>query len=171
MRKLIIIIGTTLLALPAMAQLPKITTTKSGLLIGIQRGKYNGIELGYERQWKQVKLVKPKTLGFSATGEFLLGANAFGFKAGPWAKFGRTNFTYGLNAMAAFKANEPAIGLSPAIGIKLLGFHGQVSYNLIENGDRFNYNKFNISVRYFLIKDRKFHKKKHVRAPAATKYL
>jgi len=151
-----------LLGLNCNAQLPKINTTKSGLLIGVQRGKFNGFEIGFEKQWKQVKLVKPKTFGISLTGEYLFNANALGFKAGPWVKLGRTKFTYGANVLAATKFNQPQLAFAPSIGIKLLGFHGQASYNFFKNSKEFDYNKFNISVRYFISRKRKFdvHKKK-----------
>ena len=143
-------------ALASTAQLPKVNTSKSGILIGIQKGKYNGFEIGFEKQWKQVKLVKPKTLGFSVAGEYLFGASAFGIKAGPWVKLGRTNYTYGLNIIAASKFNKPAMGFAPAIGIKLLGFHGQVSYNFFQNTNEYDYNKLNVSLRYFISRKRNF---------------
>ena len=162
MRRLVIINTLLLAALGSFAQLPTITTTKSGLLIGIQKGKYDGFEIGYEKQWKQVKLVKPKTIGFSITGEYLFKANGFGVKAGPWVKFGRTDFTYGANVIAVTKFNQPALGFSPAIGFKLLGFHGQLHYNLIQSGTDYDYNKLHVSLRYFISRKRKFetHKKK-----------
>jgi len=139
---------------------PKVTTKKSGLLVGIQKGLFTGIEIGFERQWKQIKLVKPKTLAFSGTGEYLLGSNSVGFKAGPWVKMGRTDFTYGAYGVAASDFKTTKVGIAPAIGIKLLGFHGQVSYNFMPNSKDFEYNKLNLSLRYYISKSRKFKVKK-----------
>jgi hypothetical protein len=163
-RKTIIINSILLLAINCNAQFPSISTTKSGLLIGVQRGKFNGFEIGFEKQWKQVKLVKPKTFGISATGEYLFNSNSLGFKAGPWIKFGRTKFTYGANVLAAAKFNKSQMAFAPTIGIKLLGFHALASYNFFRNSQEFDYNKFNVSVRYFISRKRKFdvHKKKDV---------
>jgi hypothetical protein len=156
MRKLVLLAFSMLFALSSLAQLPALNTAKSGILIGIQKGKFNGLEIGYEKQWKQLKLVKPKTFGISVAGEYLFGGNAFGIKVGPWIKVGRTNFTYGANAIAASKYNKPAMGFSPSIGIKLLGLHGQVAYNLFQNGSEYDYNKLTFSLRYFISRSRKF---------------
>lgn len=157
MKKLVIICGLFLSAHTYTSQvLPKVNTTKTGLLIGIQKGKFDGFEIGFERQWKQVKLIKPRTVGLSVTGEYLFKANGFGIKAGPWVKPGRTSFTYGANLLAATKFNQPALGFAPSVGFKLLGFHGQVSYNFIKNGEEFDYNKLNVSLRYFISRKRKF---------------
>lgn len=62
--------------------IPELKTVKTGLLIGVQKGKFFGIELGMERQWKEIKLKKPFTWAIAANGEYHLGSNNLGFKAG-----------------------------------------------------------------------------------------
>jgi len=66
-----------------MNPLPELNTIKTGLLIGVQKGKYFGIELGMERQWKEIKLVKPFKWDIAANGEYQLEENTAGCKAGP----------------------------------------------------------------------------------------
>lgn len=139
---------------------PKLTTTKTGLLVGLQKGLFNGFEMGMERQWKQIKLVKPKTFAISVTGEYLFKANAVGLKVGPWFKLGRADFTYGVYAIVASNFNKSTVGIAPAIGFKILGFHGQVSYNIMNEQHTIEYNRLNISLRYFISKKRTFDLKK-----------
>ena len=117
--------------------LPELNTIKTGLLIGVQKGKYFGIELGMERQWKEIKLKKPRTFAIAATGEYQFQANTLGFKVRPSWKFGRADFTYGFNATVLSDFEYNKFGISPAIGFKLLGFHLLASYNITSNKKNF----------------------------------
>lgn len=137
--------------------IPELRTIKTGLLIGAQKGKYFGIELGMERQWKELKLKKPFTWAIAANGEYHFGSDNLGFKVGPWFKWGRADFTYGVNLtfLSDFEYNR--FGASPAIGFKIIGFHILASYNVLYGPDQFNdYNKLHLSLRYYISKDRKF---------------
>jgi hypothetical protein len=137
--------------------IPELRTIKTGLLVGAQKGQYFGIELGMERQWKELKLKKPFTWAIAANGEYHLGSNNLGFKAGPWFKWGRADFTYGVNLTYLSDFEYARVGFSPAIGFKLIGFHLIASYNSLYGPDQFDdYNKLHISLRYYISKDRKF---------------
>lgn len=141
--------------------IPELNTIKTGLLIGVQKGKYFGVELGMERQWKEIKLKKPFTWAIAATGEYQFEANTIAFKAGPWVKFGRADFTYGVNATLLSDFENYKFGISPAIGFKLIGFHLLVSYNITNTSGLFvDYNTLHLSLRFFLSKHREFKWKK-----------
>ncbi len=141
--------------------IPELNTIKTGLLIGVQKGKFFGVEIGMERQWKEIKLKKPFTWAIAATGEYQFEANAAGFKAGPWVKFGRLDFTYGLNLTVLSDFEYSKFGISPTIGFKLIGFHVLASYNITtSNGPFVNYNKLHLSLRYYISKNREFKWKK-----------
>ena len=141
--------------------LPELNTIKTGMLIGVQKGKYFGIEMGMERQWKEIKLVKPRTFAIAATGEYQFVANTLGFKAGPWVKYGRMDFTYGINATILSDFDNTKFGISPAVGFKLIGFHLLASYNITSGKEPFTeYNKLHLSLRYYISKDREFKWKK-----------
>lgn len=138
--------------------LPEIKVKKTGMLVGIQKGTYFGIEMGMERQWKKIKLKNPQTFAIAATGEYQFEANTIGFKAGPWVKYGRMNFTYGVNATLLSDFTHYKMAISPAIGFKIIGFHLLASYNISTppsiNFDA--YNRLHLSVRYYISKDREF---------------
>lgn len=137
--------------------IPEVKTIKTGLLVGAQKGRFFGVELGMERQWKELKLKKPFTWAIAANGEYHFGSNNLGFKAGPWFKWGRADFTYGVNLTYLSDFTYSRLGASPAIGFKIIGFHLLASYNFLVGSDQFtDYNKLHVSVRYYLSKDRKF---------------
>ncbi len=134
----------------------KISSTKTGMIIGLQKGKYTGFELGMERQWKEIKLKSPFTMAATFNMEYQFGANVIGFKGGPWMKFGRMDFTYGANATFLSDFEDNRFGVSPALGFKLLGFHAIASYNFVFGPERFSeYNKMHVSLRYYISKSRK----------------
>lgn len=141
--------------------MPELNTVKTGLLIGYQLGQYQGFELGMERQWKEIKLKKPFTFAISATGEYQLEANILGFKAGPWFKSGRADFTYGVQFVAFSDFIDTRIGFNPNIGFKIIGFHVIAGYNILVDESLFTeYNRLHLSIRYYVSKDREFKWKK-----------
>lgn len=134
----------------------ELTTTKTGLLIGFQQGQFPGIELGMERQWKQLKLKKPRTVAVAVNAEYLFETNHLGFRVGPWVKFGRMDFTYGVDGLLTSDFENARFGITPKVGFKLLGFHVIAGYNILPTGSNFGHNKLHLSVRYFLSKSRSF---------------
>lgn len=162
---LLILLAGSLISAKAIAPptgiIPELRTIKTGMLVGIQKGTYFGIELGAERQWKEIKLKKPFTWAVSATGEYQFEANNLGFKAGPWFKWGRADFTYGANFTLMSDFTHYRTGISPTIGFKIIGFHIIASYNVLwGDPSLITYNKLHLSVRYYISKERKFKWKK-----------
>lgn len=138
----------------------KITKTKSGLLLGYQQGKFFTVELGLERQWKQMKIKKPLTIAGAFTMEYQFDANVIGYRVGPWMKFGRMDLTYGANAILFSDFERYRIGVDPAIGFKLVGFHIITGYNIMFGSEAFDYNTIHLSIRYYFSQKRKLHVKR-----------
>ena len=136
---------------------PLLKVYKTGPYIGLQRGKYNTLELGYEFQRKAVKLIKPTTHAFNAGFDYNLTENILGFSAGYWQKRGRLDLTYG--GAIVFKSNfdQNRIGITPTIGYKLSLAHLQIGYNILTPFDTFkNTNTLFVSLRLVLINNRNF---------------
>ncbi len=136
---------------------PLVKITKSGPYIGLQRGKYNNLELGYEFQRKAVKLIKPTTHAFNVGFDYNLTENILGFSAGYWQKKGRLDLTYGGNLVFKSNFDQNRIGLSPTIGYKISLAHLQIGYNILTPFDTFkNTNTLFVSLRLVLINNRNF---------------
>lgn len=113
----------------------KLFQRNTGVIIGLQRGRFTSIELGGEAHWRKIGLLKPHIIGATANLEYNFENNVIGYKAGVWFKRGRINLTYGANAgyFTNFKeSNNFSIG--PSVGFRLLGLHLINGYNfLIKN--------------------------------------
>ena len=109
--------------------LPNYSVTKYGTLIGIQRGKFFTLELGIEQQRKELKLVKPNTFSWNALLEYAWEPNTMGLRGGVWYKTGRASLTVGADVIGTSNFDQYNIGLAPAVGFKLVGFHIIASYN------------------------------------------
>jgi hypothetical protein len=102
----------------------KLYQRNTGMILGLQRGRYTSIELGGEAHWRKIAFKKPHIIGATANLEYDFTNNVIGYKAGMWMKRGRINLTYGANVSyyTDFKdGNRFAIG--PSVGFRLLGLH------------------------------------------------
>lgn len=143
------------------SNLLKVSTRSYGMILGVQRGKFTFFEFGAEMHWNKVKLVNPRTFSLGANFEYNFGNNVLGYKVSGWAKVGRINLTYGLNLCYYTDFDSTRLGLGPAIGFRLLGFHLINGINLTI-GDKYfqDYNKIYVTIRYFFPLDRKIKFKK-----------
>lgn len=136
---------------------PLLKVYKTGPYIGLQRGKYNTLELGYEFQRKAVKLIKPTTHAFNAGFDYNLTENILGFSAGYWQKRGRLDLTYGGTLVFKSNFDQNRIGFSPTLGYKISLAHLQIGYNILTPFDTFkNTNTLFVSLRLVLINNRNF---------------
>lgn len=139
----------------------KIRMKSYGMLLGVQRGKYTFLELGVERHWQKVKLIKPRTYSLGANLEYNFKNNVIGYKLSGWMKVGRINLTYGGNICYFTNFEATRIGLGPAIGFRFLGFHLINGYNFTFGSEDFKeFNTLYVSLRYFFPLDRKIRFKK-----------
>lgn len=135
--------------------LVEISVKKTGPYIGIQRGKYTVLEFGVERQWKQVKLIKPQIhaahMGFNYNFRY----NMLGYDIGYWYKPHRIGLTYGTNLFFRTNFTDNRFGIAPVIGFKFWFLHLQTGYHFMAPlPNDFQTNRFFISLRMGIINDR-----------------
>ena len=136
---------------------PLVKITKTGPYIGIQRGKYSNLELGYEFQRKGVKLIKPITHALNIGFDYNLSENVLGFSAGYWYKKGRVDMTYGASFVVKSNFNQSRIGISPLVGYKFSIAHLQVGYNVLSPFHSFkNTNTLFVSLRVVMINNKNY---------------
>lgn len=129
---------------------------KYGPYLGVQRGAYTIAELGVEKQFKRVKLVRPVTHAFHTGFNYNFKYNVLGYDFGYWFQVGRLDLTYGANAYMRTDFNETRFGLGPVVGFKLFQFHLQTGYHFLTPATHFEEtNAFFISLRLVLVNNRK----------------
>ena len=154
----------------------KLFQRNSGMILGLQRGKFTSIELGGEAHWRKISLLKPRITGATANLEYNFGSNILGYKAGMWMKRGRINLTYGANVSYFTNFNNGnRFGIGPSVGFRLLGLHLINGINILTKDKTsadekpINVNTLYMSLRYYFpVKnnftwDRKTMKKKRER--------
>ncbi len=135
----------------------------TGMILGLQKGKYTSIELGGEAHWRKISLLRPRIVGVTANMEYNFEENVVGYKAGVWAKKGRINLTYGAN-LSYFTDfnNRYLVGIGPSIGFRFFGFHIINGYNffVIEKKQKealpLPANTLYMSLRYYFPVQNKF---------------
>lgn len=133
----------------------KINISKSGPYIGLQKGPFMNLEIGYEYQWKKVKFIKPTSNSLHSGISYNYFNNVFGYEVGYYNRTGRANFTYGINAVYLTDFVHNRFGITPVIGYKLFGFHLQAGYNLLTPLTNFkNVNGPFLSLRFFILRKR-----------------
>ena len=140
---------------------PLLTVNNSGPYLGIQRGKHNSIEFGYEVQKKEIKLLKPNTIAFNIGFDYNLNTNIMGFSLGVWDKPSRIDFTYGASLITKTDFDDYRVGVSPMVGYKISIAHLQLGYNIISSTGNFeNTNTLFICIRAVLINHSKYNWRK-----------
>jgi hypothetical protein len=135
----------------------KLRVVKMGALVGIEQGKYTNFNFGLERQWQQLKLVKPQTHAANVQFDYNFKYQVMGMQLGYWWKIGRMNLTYGGRLSWHTDFDEHRFGISPNVGYKFLQAHLQLGVHLMpKNADFPEVNMFYASVRWVFINERKF---------------
>jgi len=131
-----------------------VSIKKTGPYVGLQRGKYTVLELGAERQYKQIKLKTARTHAFHMGFSYNFKYNVLGYEAGYWIKPSRIGLTFGANLVFRTDFDRSRIGIAPVVGYKLFGFHLQTGYHFLTGSNSFETNTFFVSLRFVLIRDR-----------------
>jgi hypothetical protein len=138
----------------------KLRIVKSGPFLGVEKGKYFNVNFGVERQWQQLKLIKPQTHAVNLQFDYNFKQNVMGSQLGYWFKIGRLNMTYG--ARISWRTDLEAhhrFGISPNVGYKFMQAHFQLGVHVLTPDDHFeNVNTFYASLRWVFINERKFKK-------------
>lgn len=158
-----------LLAFPVAAQLfrkpiqlpeSKLRMIKTGPYLGLEQGKYLNLNFGAERQWQQIKLIKPQTHAAHLQLDYNFRYRVMGLQAGYWFKTGRLGLTYGARMSWHTDYDAHRFGIAPNIGYKFMQAHLQLGVHLMPENDQFTeVNTFYASLRWVFINDRKFDKK------------
>jgi len=139
----------------------KLHVVKTGPFLGLEQGKYLNLNFGGERQWQQIKLIKPQTHAANVQFDYNFKQKVMGAQAGYWFKTGRLNLTYGARISWHTDYTYHRFGISPNIGYKLLQAHFQLGVHLMPPNKSFtNTNTFYASLRWVFINDRDFKRKK-----------
>lgn len=155
----------------------KLYQRNTGMVIGLQRGRYTFLELGGEAHFRKMSLLSPHIIGATANIAYNLSNNILAYHGGVWMKRGRINLTYGadINYYTDFN-NRKSFGIGPSVGFRLFGLHLINGYNLLTNQSvtktaeaPLPVNKLYMSLRYYFpVKnqftwDRQTMRKKHKR--------
>ncbi len=141
----------------------KLFQRNSGMILGLQRGKYTALELGAEAHWRKISLLNPHIIGATANLEYNIADHVLGYKAGVWMKRGRINLTYGINVSYFTDFNNHQLfGGGPAVGFRFFGFHLINGYNFFafDNSkpelQAMPVNNLYMSLRYYFPVENKF---------------
>ena len=112
-------------------QLPSYDVVRTGPYVGYQWGNYGVFELGFERQWKELKLFKSKSTALYGGLNYNYSEGVIGCDVGVWRKLGFWGITYGVSGIYRTDLNYHKFGLSPMLGWKFGRFHLDVGYQLL----------------------------------------
>ena len=112
----------------------KLYQRNTGMIIGLQRGKYTSLELGGEAHWRKISLLTPHIIGATANLSYNPGRNVLGYHTGVWMKRGHINLTYGadVNYFTDFN-NRQAIAVGPSVGFRFFGFDLVNGFNFVSS--------------------------------------
>lgn len=141
----------------------KLYQRNTGVIIGLQRGRYTSIEIGGEAHWRKISLLKPRITGANLNLEYNFANNVIGYRAGAWMKRGHINLTYGAQVgyFTNFQ-NGHRFAIGPAVGFRLLGFHLINGFNFLTadktsaNEKPVGVNSLYMSLRYYFPVENKF---------------
>lgn len=138
----------------------KLKMVKMGPFIGLEQGKYLNFNFGLERQWQQLKLIKPQTHAANVQFDYNFKYKVMGAQLGYWFKVGRLNLTYGARLSWRTDFDEHRFGISPNVGYKFMQAHFQLGVHLMPPNAHFEeVNTFYASLRWVFINERKIEKK------------
>jgi hypothetical protein len=128
---------------------PSFDLVRTGPYIGVQRGNYSNLELGYEKQWKDLKLIRPQTSAVYGGINYNINYGVIGADMGAWRKLGVFGITYGVAALFRTDFTFSKIGFTPFLGLKLGKFHIKTGHQfLFPMQQEFGVNEYYISLRF-----------------------
>jgi hypothetical protein len=133
-----------------------LNVVKTGPYIGLQQGKYLVLELGAERQWRKIRLLKAQTHALHIGFNYNFKYNVLGYDVGYWWRPSRLGLTYGGNLFFRTDFDSPKVGFAPVIGYKFWWLHLQTGYHFMARANEYETNTFFISLRFGIINDRNF---------------
>lgn len=132
----------------------RLNVKKTGPYFGLQQGNFLVPEIGVERQWKQIRLMRSQTHAAHMGFNYNLKYNVLGYDVGYWWKPHRIGLTYGANLFLRSNFESTKIGFAPVIGFKFWLLHLQTGYHFMRRPKEFETNTLFISIRIGIINDR-----------------
>jgi hypothetical protein len=130
-------------------QLPSYDVVRTGPYVGYQWGNFGVFEVGFERQWKELKLFKPKTTAVYGGLNYNYSEGVIGCDLGVWRKLGFLGITYGVAGIYRTDLTYNKVGVSPMLGWKVGRFHLHVGYQfMIPNQQEPMVNEFYTTLRF-----------------------
>lgn len=135
---------------------------KTGPYLGVQSGRYYVGEIGAERQWKEGKLISPKThalhFGVSYTYDFSRWNPVLGYDLGYWYRGSNIGMTFGSTVCMRTNFQDYRFGITPTLGYKIWQLHIQTGYHFLYPfyavNNTFESNSIFLSARFVLVNDR-----------------
>lgn len=137
-----------------------LNVVKTGPYLGLQQGRFLVLEIGAERQWRKIQLLKAQTHAVHMGFNYNFKHNVLGYDVGYWYRPNRLGLTYGGNLFFRTDFNNPKVGIAPVIGYKFWWLHLQTGYHFMPRPKEFETNTFFISLRFGIINDRNFQLKR-----------
>ena len=128
----------------------KFYQSSNGLLLGYEKGRNDFFQLGYEYNWKKMRLTKPVIRAVDGFMEYNFWENVLGMKAAYWQRHGRLKLTYGGHVGYFTDFDQASLSIGPSAGFRILGFHAQAGFNILLNNPEIEANKLYLSLSYFI---------------------
>ena len=137
----------------------KLYQSSRGLLLGYERGRMDMLQIGYHYNWKKIRLKEPVIRATEAFVEFAPFTGVLGAKATYWQRHGRLKLTYGGHLGFFTDFDHSSLSFGPSVGFRILGFHGQLGYNILTN-PQVEANRLYVSISFFIPQHTKLFSKK-----------
>lgn len=141
-------------------QFKKRHVVRSGPIFGVEKGQSIGIELGAEKQWKQLKLKNAPTIAINSLLSYDYQNEVLGFDIGSWYKKSALGFTLGASLGVRSDFTNNRVVFTPTIGYKIWQLHAMAGYHFLSPSPSFMQpvNTVFVSLRFVLINNSKVKK-------------
>jgi len=141
-------------------QVKKRHVVKSGPIFGLEKGLSIGVELGAEKQWKQLKFKNAPTIAINSLLSYDYQNEVLGFDIGSWYKKNALGFTLGASLGVRSDFTNNRMVFTPTIGYKIWQLHAMAGYHFLSPSSSFiqPVNTVFVSLRFVLINNSKVKK-------------
>jgi len=141
-------------------QVKKRHVVRSGPVFGVEKGQSIGIELGAEKQWKQLKFKNAPTIAINSLLSYDYQNEVLGFDIGSWYKKNSLGFTLGASLGVRSDFTNNRMVFTPTIGYKIWQLHAIAGYHFLSPSTSFiqPVNTVFVSLRFVLINNSKVKK-------------
>ncbi len=143
-------------------QVKKRHVVRSGPIFGFEKGQFIGLDLGAEKQWKQLKFKNAPTIAINSLLSYDYLNEVLGFDLGSWYKRNTLGFTLGASfgIRSDFNYNNYRFVFTPTLGYKIWQLHAMAGYHFLSPSTSFiqPINTVFVGLRFVLINNSKVKK-------------